>query len=161
MIYLKATKEDLIEILEMKNIVKQRVIKENLPIWQNGYPLDEMIIEDIEEDEGRIVKIDNKIVAYACFHHAYKEYGKGVFKKDNLQCFGRLMVLDGYVGKHIGAFLVESMIEESKTLNVEGMGLLVDSCNEKAVNLYSKYGFKKEGERLFPFAYLDIYGLYW
>ena len=82
------------------------------------------------------------------------------FKKDNVYSFGRLMVLDGYVGKHIGDFLVKSMINEAKLLKVDGMGILVDACNTIAVNLYKKYGFKKEGENQFPFAYLDIYGLY-
>ena len=158
--YLIPTMENLEEIIKLKNEVKQRVIKENLPIWQHGYPLDEMIIDDINNQEGRIVVIDNKIVAYSCFHHAEKEYGKGVFKKDNVQSFGRLMVSDKYVGKHIGDFLVKSMIEESKTLGVEGMGILVDECNIKAYSLYKKYGFNKEGAQQFPFAYLDILGLY-
>lgn len=158
--YKKANMSQLEEIIKLKNEVKQRVIKEGLPIWQNGYPLDEMIVEDIENEEGRIVIIDNKIVAYSCFHHAIKEYGKGVFKKDNVQSFGRLMVSDLCVGKHVGDFLVRSMIEESKTLGVEGMGILVDECNIKAYSLYKKYGFKKEGAQQFPYAYLDILGLY-
>jgi ribosomal protein S18 acetylase RimI-like enzyme len=52
------------------------------------------------------------------------------------------------------------MIEEAKSLNVEGMGITADACNIKAVNLYTKYGFKKEGEKEFPYAYLDLFGLY-
>lgn len=158
--YKIAIKENINEIIKMKNIVKQRIIKQNLPIWKNNYPLDEMIIEDINNNEGRIVVIDNKIVAYAVFHHASKEYDKNTFKKENVYSFGRLMVLDGYIGKHIGDFLVKSMIEEAKYLKVEGMGILVDACNIVAVNLYKKYGFEKEGENQFPYAYLDIYGLY-
>ena len=161
MIYRKATLDDLKEIILMKNKVKERVIKEELPIWQNGYPLDSMIDEDIKNQEGRVVTINNEIVGYSCFHHAEKEYGKGVFKKDNVQSFGRVMVKDEYLGQHIGDFLVKSMIEEAKTLNVEGMGILVDECNIKAYSLYKKYGFNKEGENQFPFAYLDILGLYW
>ena len=158
--YKKAKMSQLEEIIKLKNEVKQRVIKEGLPIWQNGYPLDEMIVKDIENEEGRIVIIDNKIVAYSCFHHAIKEYGKGVFKKDNVQSFGRLMVSDLCVGKHVGDFLVRSMIEESRTLGVEGMGILVDQCNIKAYSIYRKYGFRKEGAQQFPYAYLDILGLY-
>ena len=56
--------------------------------------------------------------------------------------------------------MISKMIEEAKTLNVDGMGLLVDSCNIKALNLYKKFNFVKEGENQFPFAYLDIYTLY-
>ena len=137
-----------------------RIIKQNLPIWLNGYPLDSYIKEDIENGECRVVELDGKVVAYACFHHAEKEYGKGVFKKDNLYSFGRVMVREEYVGKHIGDYLVSKMIEEAKTFDVEGLGILADSCNTIALNLYKKHGFKKEGEKQFPFAFLDIYALY-
>ena len=158
--YRKAELKDLEEILIMKNKVKERVIKENLPIWQNGYPLDEMIIEDVKKNEGRVVEIDGEIVAYACFHHRETEYPEKTFKYDNVQCFGRVMVKENYVGRKIGSFLVSSMIEEAKNLDVLGMGILADECNIKAVNLYKKHGFTKEGSKQFPYAYLDIFGLY-
>ena len=45
------------------------------------------------------------------------------------------------------------MIEEAKTLNVEGLGITADDFNIKAVNLYKKHGFIKEGEEQFPYAY--------
>ena len=160
MIYRIASQDDLNQILIMKNKVKQRIIKQNLPMWLNGYPLDEYIIEDINCNEGRVIEIDGKIVSYACFHHATKEYGNGVFKKDNVMSFGRLMVNDGYVGKHIGDFMVKSMLEEAKLLNVDGVGILADDFNVKAMNLYKKYGFEIEGARQFPYAYLTILGLY-
>ena len=53
------------------------------------------------------------------------------------------------------------MIEEAKGLDVAGMGILVDECNTRAVHLYQSFGFQKEGSGQFPFAYLDIYTLYW
>ena len=40
--------DDLEEILILKNEVKQKVIDEQLPIWQNGYPQDELIKEVCE-----------------------------------------------------------------------------------------------------------------
>ena len=160
MIYRIAKQEDVNEILVMKNEVKMRVIQQNLPIWGFGYPLDSMIIDDVKQDEGRVVELDGKIVAYAVFHHRSCEYDEKTFKEDNLQCFGRVMVRNGYTGMHIGDFLVYNMIEEAKTLGVLGMGITVDACNVRAYNLYTKHGFKKEGEAQFPYAYLDILGLY-
>lgn len=158
--YRIAELKDLEEIIHMKNDVKIRVIKENLPIWQNGYPLDEMILEDIEKGYGRVLEENEEIVGYACFHPAEVEYPPHTFKKENLQSFGRVIVKNGYVGKHYGSHLVKSMIEEAKMMNAEGLGILADACNSKAVRLYEKYGFQKEGSEQFPYAYLDIYGLY-
>ena len=158
--YRTAKGEDLEEILLMKNEVKKRIEEENLPIWLDGYPFDDMIAEDIQLGYGRIVEEEGKILAYACFHPADFEYPPHTFLKDNVQSFGRVMVRSGYTNRHIGAFLISSMIEEAKTLSVEGLGILVDSFNVKALGLYKKYGFQKEGSKQFPYAYLDIYGLY-
>ena len=158
--YRIANIDDLEQIIIMKNNVKRRVIEQGLPIWKNGYPLDSMIEEDIHEQAGRVVELEGEIVAYSVFHHRSCEYDSKTFKHDNLMCFGRVMVKTGYTGMHIGDFLVKSMIEEAKSLNVEGMGITADACNIKAVNLYTKHGFKKEGEKEFPYAYLDLFGLY-
>lgn len=155
MIYRKPKVEEINDILIMKNNVKKRIIDSGMPMWLNGYPLDEMIVEDIEIGDARIVELNGKVVAYAHYCHASKEYDNGTFKKDNLQTFGRVMVDDGYTGKHIGDFLVKSMIEETKTLGVDGMGITGDDFNVKAMNLYKKYGFIKEGEEQFPYAYLS------
>lgn len=160
MIYRTAEDMDIEEILQMKNEVKERIQKENLPIWLDGYPSDDFIKEDIEKGYGRVIEDKEKIIAYACFHHASEEYPKGTFFKDNLQSFGRIMVCNQYLGKHCGSYLISEMIKEAKTMPVEGMGILVDACNLKAVHLYERYGFKKEGSKQFPYAYLDIYGLY-
>lgn len=158
--YKKATIDNLKEILVMKNLVKLRVEKENLPIWKNGYPKDNLIEEDIINNRARIIMIDNEIVGYAAFHHASDDYEEGMFLKNNLQTFSRVMVKDNYVGKHIGDFLIKNLIKEAQTLDVNGLAIGVDSCNIKALNLYKKYGFKKEGEYNFTYAYLDLYSLY-
>ena len=158
-----ATQAHLPEILSMKNRVKARVIAQQLPIWQHGYPLDEFIIEDIEKGEGRVIVLEGKVVAYAHFHTSTddEDYPTGTFLSEPVQSFGRLMVDDGYVGQGIARFLITKMIEEAKNLPVFGMGILVDDCNKRAVNLYKSFGFQKEGANQFPFAYLDIYTLYW
>ena len=36
--YQIASKDNINEIILMKNRVKQRIIKANLPMWLNGYP---------------------------------------------------------------------------------------------------------------------------
>ena len=70
------------------------------------------------------------------------------------------MVCDEFLSKGVGRYLVESMILEAKSLNSEGLGIAADECNIKATKLYKSLGFIKEGEKDFPYAYLEIYGLY-
>jgi predicted GNAT family N-acyltransferase len=161
MIYDKALLSDFDEIVLMKDLVKQRIINEDLPIWKNGYPLNEMIKDDIFKGYGRVIRIDNKVVAYATFMKSEVMYpNENIFKKDNLYSFGRVMVCNEYLSKGIGRYLVSSMILEAKNLNANGLGIAADECNIKATKLYKSLGFEKEGEKDFEYAYLSIYGLY-
>ena len=160
LVYRVAQIEDFSQIVQMKNAVKARIIEQGLAIWQNGYPTDETIVEDIAQNEGRVVEFNGEIIAYSVFYHCTREYDNAFKNSNNLQSFGRIMVRNDFLGKKIGDFLVSSMIAEAKTLSVDGMGITVDAINTVAVNLYKKHGFIREGERQFPWAYLDIYALY-
>ena len=161
MIYDKALLSDFDEIVLMKDLVKQRIINEDLPIWKNGYPLNEIIKDDILKGYGRVIRIDNKVVAYATFMESEVMYpNENIFKKDNLYSFGRVMVCNEYLSKGIGRYLVSSMILEAKNLKANGLGIAADECNIKATKLYKSLGFEKEGEKDFEYAYLSIYGLY-
>ena len=160
MTYRKTIQQDLDIVLALKNQVKARVIAENLPIWQDGYPQDQLIAEDFSLGFGRVVEIDGQIVAYATFHPAEHEYPKDTFKNNNVMSFGRVMVANDFVGKHVGSFLVQNMIAEAKTLGYDGVGILVDDFNTRATTLYYKLGFVKEGRDVFPWAELDILALY-
>jgi GNAT superfamily N-acetyltransferase len=157
--YQIASKDNTNEIISMKNRVKQRIIKANLPMWLNGYPLDEMIIEDILNNHGRVIIYDNKVVAYAVLYPSVFEYQNEIDDIDNRYSFGRVMVDDNYLGKGIGKFLVSSMIKEAKEKVNKGMLITGDDFNTKAMNLYKSLGFYKVGEKQFSYAYLSIFKL--
>ena len=159
MIYRTATKNDLNNIINMKNRVKQRIINQNLPIWLNGYPLDEFIVDDITNNYGRVVEIDGKIAAYSLFCPSNIEYEDYLDDYDNHYSFGRVMVDDNFLGMGVGRFLINNMILEAKSLMQKGMIITADDCNIKAVNLYKSFGFIKVMEFQFPYAYLSVFRL--
>lgn len=158
-IYKVAKKEDLSEIILMKNDVKEKVIKENLPIWQNGYPQDELIDEDIDNGFGRILVVDNEIVSYATYHPALYEYDKGTFPIDDVMSFGRVMTKVTKTKQGFATKLIEEMIKETKEKKIPGLGILVDDFNKKALNIYLKFGFQYLKTSEFPWAVLDVYYL--
>ena len=165
MIYRKATEKDLQEILKLKNVVKESIQQEGLQIWLHGSPEDKLIINDVTRGEGRVIEKDGVILGYANCHLCLTEYPKGTFKSDNVQCFGRLMVAPENRCKKVGYTLINGIIEESKTLGVDGVGVLVDACNERALHLYKKFGFTMEKQETFKFSKvlmvtLDIYSIY-
>lgn len=158
--YRIAKLEDLLEIICLKNQVKERIVEENLPIWLDGYPKDDLLLDDLEHHYGRVVVDEGKIVGYSCFHPAYVEYPEGTFLKENLYSFGRVMVSNECLGRHYGSFLIQKMIEEAKKLSALGLGILADACNTRAIRLYQKYGFQREGSAEFTYGHLDMYTLY-
>ena len=158
-IYQVATVEHLNEIILMKNDVKQKVIDEKLPIWQNGYPEDDLIKEDIENGFGRIVIDNGEIVSYATYHPALYEYDPGTFPIDNVMSFGRVMTKVGKEKRGYASYLIDNMINETKRKMIPGMGILVDNFNKKALNIYLKFGFKYLKTSQFPWAVLDVYYL--
>lgn len=159
MIYRVANEYDLPQIISMKNRVKERIINENLPIWLNDYPADNLLIDDINNHFGRVIAIDDKIIAYAVFLPSSIEYQDYINNIEGKYSFGRVMVDNDYIGIGVGKLLVKSMINEAKSLNQNGMIITADEFNKKAVNLYQSYGFRKIGEQQFPYAYLTIYEL--
>ena len=114
--YRVATLKDLNEIIMMKNRVKERIILANLPIWKDGYPQNNLIIEDIINNDARVIELDGKIVAYSMLCESEKIYAEdNLFDTDKLYSFGRIMVDDGYTGLGVGKFLVSNMINEAKS----------------------------------------------
>lgn len=158
-IYQVATFEHLNEIISMKNDVKKKVIEEKLPIWQNGYPEDDLIKEDIENGFGRIIIDNGEIVSYATYHPALYEYDPGTFPIDNVMSFGRVMTKVGKEKRGYASYLIDNMINETKRKMIPGMGILVDNFNKKALNIYLKFGFKYLKTSQFPWAVLDVYYL--
>ena len=157
--YKVATIDDLKEIISIKNKVKEKVIEENLPIWQNGYPQDELLEEDIEKGYGRIIVVDKQIVSYASYYPALYDYDRGTFPIDDVMSFGRIMTKVTETKKGYATFLVKNMIDEAREKKIPGFGILVDSFNKKALSIYLKFGFKYIKTSTFPWAVLDVYYL--
>ena len=145
------------EIILMKNRVKDRIIKEKLPMWLNGYPLDEMIEEDLINGHGRVITIENKVVAYAVVYPSTFEYEGELDDIENRYSYGRVMVDEGYTGKGIGRFLITNILKEAKEKKQKGMLITGDDFNIKAMNLYKSMGFVKISEKDFPYAHLSVF----
>ena len=157
--YCIASINDMSKIIEMKNRVKQRIIKENLPMWLNNYPTDDLLIKDVTLNFGRVIKLNDEVIGYAVLYPSNIEYQDEIADIDDLYSFGRVMIDDNFTGKGIGRFLVNSMIDEAKQNNQRGMLITGDDFNLKAMNLYKSLGFYKIGEKQFPYAYLSIFKL--
>lgn len=150
--YLKAKEIDIEQCQKLKKEVIVRLDKSGLHIWDEEYPSDELIKEDILFSNARVIKENNEIIAYACFDEVVKEFGENVFKEDNLYSFSRLMVKSGFTGKHVATFLINSMLKEMKDLGADGCGVLVHPINKVAIKMYERLGFNLEETKIYPYG---------
>lgn len=97
-------------------------------------------LEDIENSKSDcmlICEIDGKIAG--TLHLEGKKH-----RRKHIAVLG-ISVLKEYWSKGLGSILMKSAIEEAKNIGFTKIELLVRIANERAVNLYKKYGFEIEG----------------
>ena len=106
--YEKACQSDILECIKLKNNVISHLKSIGANIWDEDYPSDELIKNDILFSNARVVKNNGEIIAYLCFYDPNIEYNEYPFKEEKLYTFSRLMVKENYTGKHVGTFLVQN-----------------------------------------------------
>ena len=159
--YRIAIREDLNKIIQLKNKVKVHNKEIQLDIWQNGYPFDDMIAEDIKKGHARIIEDENQnIIAFTSFENSNEAYPNENLPL-NYMTFSRFMVDCDIHNQGIGTFFIQQLIAEAKAKNQSGLFITVDFFNDSAIHLYKKMGFYKVGTVRIPQAkfILDSYQL--
>jgi len=113
----KATKKNLVELIELENSL---FISDKISDRQILYNIN-------KQDLFFVYTIDSQVAGYIlCFEH-----------KVNIRIYS-LAVGSNYQGKGIAKSLLEHLFKHTN----KGIYLEVNTTNEIAINLYKKYGFK-------------------
>lgn len=67
MIFRKTTKEDIKQVMKIINEAKDYFREMNIDQWQDGYPNEEVILNDIKNENSYVLEINKEIVATAMF----------------------------------------------------------------------------------------------
>ena len=92
-------------IMEIIQDAKESLAQRQVDQWQDGYPDEEIIFEDILESRGYVAVEDQEVVAYAAVHKgneaAYNEIYDGKWEHDNYMyvTFHRVVVAKEAAGK--------------------------------------------------------------
>ena len=158
MTYCFASEKDIYTCNSLKKEVIARLNSLNLPLWNEEYPSDELIKEDIESGRGRIILNDeDEIIAYASVAPSIEEFNEEVFLHSNLLAISRLMVKTGCENQGIATYFIKQIIDEAKTKGYKGIGIMVHPINERAIKLYKKLGFKFEQRKQYFYGEYDTY----
>ena len=107
-------------IMEIIQDAKESLAQRQVDQWQDGYPDEEIIFEDILESRGYVAVEDQEVVAYAAVHKgneaAYNEIYDGKWEHDNYMyvTFHRVAVAKEAAGKGVAQTFLQGLIEGEK-----------------------------------------------
>ena len=142
-IYRKATPEDAAALLKHVRTVGGET--DNLSYSSSTFNIS-------EEKESRFInrfcKSDNDIMLVACDGDVI--VGNAIVERNRIERYKHraeisITVLRDYWGQSIGSELMQMMIDFATSVNIEILYLEVRADNERALNLYRKFGYKEIG----------------
>lgn len=144
----KANLEDIDNIMHMYNSCVRGMIDEGINQWDSTYPNKQIILNDIKYSTFFVVEIKKEIVAGINIDKNQDYTYKSIKWHDTTNSFlvvHRLAVKKEYWNKKIGKKLM--LFTEELVINNKLNSIRLDtySGNQKAMNFYSRLGYKNMG----------------
>ena len=147
----KAIQEDKAHIAKIRSEVCKNMISVGLTQWDEEYPSDEILFEDIDRGEMLIAQIGDEIAGYVTVNKDIpKEYDEIDLQFASKICIHRLSVNPTFLRQGIGTRI---MLYLHKSFKAQGYkSICLDTCedNEGALRLYDKLGYIIRGYVKFP-----------
>lgn len=145
----KASQSDLPNIMQIYRAAIKHMDDMGINQWDEIYPSEDIIKEDIVNTEMYIGLINSTIAsAFTLSQRHDKEYENGNWRYDDLRysVIHRLCVNPTYQNKRVGTQTMKFIEDILRSENVETVRLDAFSQNPAALRLYKKLGYNKVGE---------------
>lgn len=147
---MKFRKSKIEDIPMMMEIIKQAqnyFKSKDIDQWQDGYPNEENLREDIIQGESYVMLLDDKIVATAVIsfrgESTYNEIYRGNWLSDReYAVVHRVAVNDGYKGQGLSHKIIEFSQKKCKELGYSSIKIDTHKDNFVMRSLLEKNGFK-------------------
>jgi RimJ/RimL family protein N-acetyltransferase len=145
----------LVEIDDLNNVVRifksaiESMIKNNIFQWDEIYPNEDILANDIIKNQMYKIIFDNKIISIFVLNKKYdEEYSNGSWEYtgSNFMVLHRLCVNTEYQNKGFGIKTMTCIEKYLKNNGIESIRLDAFSKNQAALKLYDKLRYKKTGE---------------
>lgn len=146
-----STKHDISKIMIMINQAKEYLKENNVDQWQNGYPNEELIERDIENEISYVLEIDNNLIASAVVtfepEPSYNEIYNGKWLSEQAYVVVHRIVVDNSCkGKGISAEIMRNVEEMCKKRNIQSIKIDTHNDNLSMQNFLKKNGFTYCGD---------------
>ncbi len=146
--YRKATLENLHEIMSLINSAIIDMNNAGIYQWDEIYPDENTIKQDIEMDDLYIGLIDRRIaVIFVVNSYCDEEYHNGdwLYPDRNYRVIHRLCVHPDFQNKGVGKITMEYIENKLSNENIKSIRLDSFTKNPYAIKLYKKLGYKTVG----------------
>lgn len=145
-----AIKNDLASIMKIINSAKEFLKKSGSTQWQNGYPNEESILEDIKNKSGYVFIVENKVAAYAAviigIEPTYQEID-GAWKNENADyaTIHRICFSNDFQGQGLGKMFLSNIISLKYAQGISNFRVDTHRLNAPMQALATHNGFEYRG----------------
>lgn len=144
----RATESDLNDVFQVVTDAIAEMNRNNIFQWDEFYPDQELLKEDISKNQLYLGIIDGGIASiYVLNSECEEEYDNGDWQYPDTS-FGvihRLCVNPKFQNKGVGRLTVEHIEEELKAEGIEAIRLDAFTLNPFALKMYDRLGFSRVG----------------
>lgn len=144
--HFNATRTHLDDIMTIIGQAKQRMKKQGLDQWQDGYPNEESIINDCARKVGHLFSKDGKPAAYAAIVFDKDPYyekidGKWLSNGESYVTVHRLAVHDDFLGLDLARHALKFAERKARAKGVKWFRIDTHHDNRAMRNLIRDFGF--------------------
>jgi ribosomal protein S18 acetylase RimI-like enzyme len=132
--------DDLDDIMEMLNLCKLDMKKRKLNIWNDDYPNQRIILDDLKSN-GAVVyeNEEGKVVAFLVMYPKHPDAQEEIFKDHDNYCLIQRVMVHPLYRRHGYAQQILDFVEKQGFTSIR---LLTRNTNTYSVNLYTKLGYQ-------------------
>ncbi|PMD67898.1 GNAT family N-acetyltransferase [Companilactobacillus nuruki] len=152
-IYLRQTTlDDLPRIIEIIDGAKKALRDRGVNQWQDGYPSEEVLKRDIQEDINYVLILDGEIVGVATLQQGYdknyQDMDSGAWDDDSDVTYSiihRIAVDSAHQGEHLGSYLIQHLLTMSHYLGYSDVRTDTHPDNLIMQHIITNGGFEEKG----------------
>lgn len=147
MIVRKSTNNDLPSIMKIIHEAQQYLASQNIDQWQDGYPDEAMILNDIAKKESFVVLHENQVIAtYVLSVNGDENYDciEGGWLTDNLTKYGvihRIAVSGSNTKKGIAKYIILECEKQLKSQGIISMRMDTHKDNKGMQHILKTSGY--------------------
>jgi len=159
---LKATQQDLPQILELNDKIAENMLLEGFTHWGKNYPNEAIYRRDIKLGVQYVYKIDDNVLGIVSFDIKHHEYFDRIeWSRSNKTAYfaHRLAVDPKFQNQGIAHKLMEYVENQAKKDGIDSIRLGAFKQYDKVVKFYNKRGYKSMGEIVFDVSPIPFLGM--